>query len=84
MLVEPGDFRVRAELQAAAAGLGVPLELRPDRHHLCSVEEFAAHASGRKQLRMEYFYRMMRRRYGVLMAAMSPPEAAGTTTPRTG
>ena len=72
VLVEPGDFRVRAELQAAAAGLGVPLELRPDRHHLCSVEEFAAHSSGRKQLRMEYFYRMMRRRYGVLMAGDEP------------
>ena len=29
--------------------------------------EFAAHAEGRKQLRMEFFYREMRQKLGVLM-----------------
>jgi deoxyribodipyrimidine photolyase-related protein len=72
VLTEPGDFRVRAALQQAAAAAGVALELREDRHFLCSTREFAAHAKGRKQLRMEYFYREMRRRHQVLMDGDEP------------
>ena len=34
---------------------------------LCSRTEFAAHAEGRKQLRMEFFYREMRKRHAVLV-----------------
>jgi deoxyribodipyrimidine photolyase-related protein len=72
-LVEPGDYRVRTQLQAAAEACGVPLDLLPDTHFLCSTAEFASHAKGRKQLRMEYFYREMRRRHGVLMQEDSSP-----------
>ena len=39
---------------------------------MCSRHEFAAHARGRKQLRMEYFYREMRRRHRVLMEGDQP------------
>jgi deoxyribodipyrimidine photolyase-related protein len=67
VVVEPGEYRVRQELEAAARQAGLPIEFRPDRHFLCSIDEFRAHAAGRKQLRMEYFYREMRRRHGVLM-----------------
>ena len=72
VLTEPGDFRVRAALQQVAAAAGVAIELREDRHFLCSAREFAAHAQGRKQLRMEYFYREMRRRHRVLMDGDEP------------
>ena len=68
IVVEPGEWRVREELRKAVPGL----ELRPDRHFLCSHEEFAAHAAGRKQLRLEYFYREMRRKHNVLMAGDQP------------
>jgi len=72
VLTEPGDYRVREALRQAAAAARVVLELRPDRHFLCSTDEFAAHAKGRKQLRMEYFYREMRRRHQVLMDGDEP------------
>lgn len=72
VVVEPGDWRVRASLAAVSQQLGVPLEVRTDRHHLCTVEEFAAHGAGRAQLRMEHFYRWMRRRHGVLMDGDGP------------
>jgi deoxyribodipyrimidine photolyase-related protein len=72
-LVEPGDYRVKAELLATAAAAGVPLDLLPDTHFLCSTAEFAAHARGRKQLRMEYFYREMRRRHQVLLEPDGSP-----------
>ncbi|MBL8305272.1 MAG: cryptochrome/photolyase family protein, partial [Rubrivivax sp.] len=69
---EPGDFRVRQQLAAAAQEAGVGLEWREDRHFLCSTAAFAAHTRGRRQLRMEVFYREMRRRHGVLMVAGEP------------
>lgn len=70
VVAEPGDWRV---LQALRGAVGTtPLEVREDRHFLCSASEFAAHARGRKQLRMEYFYRDMRRRHGVLMDGDQP------------
>jgi deoxyribodipyrimidine photolyase-related protein len=67
VVVEPGEWRVRQALSAAAEQARVPLEIRPDRHFFSSVEDFATHAAGRKQLRLEYFYRSLRERHGVLL-----------------
>ena len=67
VVVEPGEWRVREALREAAATAGLPLEIRTDRHFFSTSEEFAAHARGRKQLRLEYFYRPLREKFGVLM-----------------
>ncbi|MBM4021810.1 MAG: cryptochrome/photolyase family protein [Planctomycetes bacterium] len=67
VMVEPGEWRVRRALEAAAREAGVPLEVRIDRHFFTTVDEFADHARGRKQLRLEYFYRPLREKFGVLM-----------------
>jgi deoxyribodipyrimidine photolyase-related protein len=67
IVVEPGEWRVQESLKAAAKEAGIPLEIRTDRHFFSSREEFAAHAKGRKQLRLEYFYRPLREKFGVLM-----------------
>ena len=72
VLTEPGEWRVREALAAAAAQAGVPIEFREDRHFLCSRDEFSRHAKGRRQLRMEYFYREMRQRHRVLMDGDQP------------
>jgi deoxyribodipyrimidine photolyase-related protein len=72
IVVEPGEWSVREALVAVAQRANVPLEIRVDRHFLSTVEEFAAHAAGRKQLRMEFFYREMRRKTGVLMDGEAP------------
>ena len=77
VITAPGEWRVRQSLQDACAAAGVALELREDRHFLCTGAEFAAHAKGRKQLRMEYFYREMRRRHGVLMDGEDGDKPAG-------
>ncbi len=67
VMTAPGDWRVLQMIQAVAQASGLPLEIREDRHFFVSVREFAAHARGRKSLRMEYFYREQRKRHGVLM-----------------
>jgi deoxyribodipyrimidine photolyase-related protein len=68
----PGDWRVLRAIQSACAAANVPLHISEDRHFYSSPRHFAAHAKGRKQLRMEYFYREMRREHGVLMDGAEP------------
>jgi len=70
--VRPGDFRVLKSIQAAAEGLGCPLEIRPDRHFLSSVDDFTTFAQGRRSLLMETFYRRMRRDRDILMQGREP------------
>ncbi|MBL8333518.1 MAG: cryptochrome/photolyase family protein, partial [Rubrivivax sp.] len=72
VMTAPGDARVLQALRNAATGRGLVLEVREDRHFLCSVRDFAAHARGRRQLRLEPFYREMRRRHRVLMEGDEP------------
>ena len=72
VVTAPGEWRVRQSLQQACDAAGVPLDIREDRHFMCTDAQFAAHAQGRKQLRMEYFYREMRRRHQVLMEGEQP------------
>ena len=74
VMTAPGDWRVLAALRATAVAAGLTLDVREDRHFYGTVREFAAHAKGRKQLRLEFFYREMRRRHGVLLNADGGPE----------
>ena len=72
VMTAPGEWRVLKAIKAAAEATGVPLDIREDRHFFVGVLEFAAHAKGRKSLRMEYFYREQRRRHSVLMQDDEP------------
>ncbi|GIV08296.1 MAG: cryptochrome/photolyase family protein [Fimbriimonadales bacterium] len=76
IVVEPGEWRVLQSLQQTAQQLGVPLEIRPDRHFLITIDDFKRHAAGRKQLRLEFFYREMRQRTGILMEGRQPAGGA--------
>ena len=67
IVLEPGEWRVQEALRVAAREAGAPFEIRTDRHFFSTRDEFAAHAQGRKQLRLEYFYRPLREKFGVLM-----------------
>lgn len=70
--VEPGDLRVWQMLNEIAAKTKLPLDLRSDRHFMCSREAFARWAGDSKSLRMEFFYRQMRREHNVLMEGDKP------------
>jgi deoxyribodipyrimidine photolyase-related protein len=72
VVTAPGDWRVLQALRSVAEACCLPLDVREDRHFFCSVREFAAHARGRKSLRLEYFYREQRVRHRVLMDADKP------------
>jgi deoxyribodipyrimidine photolyase-related protein len=70
--VEAGEWSVREQIRGTLREVGVPFEEREDRHFYASTQDFADHARNRKQLRLEFFYREMRRRYGVLMDGGQP------------
>lgn len=72
IMVEAGEWRVEQAISAVAKRLSLPLEVRPDRHFLSTRPEFSRHVAGRKQLRMEFFYREMRRKHQVLMDGDAP------------
>lgn len=69
---EPGEWRLLVLLQDTCRAAGVPLLLLADTHFMCSREQFAAWAGGKRELRMEFFYREMRRRHRVLMDGDQP------------
>ncbi len=72
VVVEPGEYRVEEMVKGVAAEAGVSLKIRQDRHFFCSRQDFARWAQEHKQLRMEFFYREMRKRSGVLMERGRP------------
>ena len=70
--VDPGEWRLKDQLQEVARAAGIAWVTRPDQHFFSSPEDFAAHARGRKQLRLEFFYRELRQRTGFLMDGDQP------------
>ena len=72
VMTAPGDWRVLQAIKGAAAGAGLPLDIREDRHFFSTVRDFADHAKGRKQIRLEYWYRELRERTGMLMDGDEP------------
>jgi deoxyribodipyrimidine photolyase-related protein len=69
-VTEPGEWRVLHDLQALDTALDI--EILPDDRFIASHAEFESWAEGRKALRMEYFYREMRRKTGLLMDGDEP------------
>ncbi len=71
-VVEAGEWRVQAAIDEWADKFACPVEVLADDRFLASKAEFAAWAEGRKELRMEFFYREMRRKTGLLMDGDQP------------
>jgi deoxyribodipyrimidine photolyase-related protein len=67
VVTHPGEWRVLHAMQRWEDEAGVPVEIRPDDRFFCSLADFRQWAEGRRQLRMEFFYREMRRATGLLM-----------------
>lgn len=68
LITEPGEWRLIDKLKHAP----IKTHILQDDRFIASHQEFEAWAEGRKQLRMEYFYREMRRKTGLLMDGEKP------------
>jgi deoxyribodipyrimidine photolyase-related protein len=72
--VEPGEWRLKEAIEGLASALHIVLEMHEDSHFYCSHQEFGDWVSNKKELRLEYFYRLMRKTHGVLVDQDGNPE----------
>ncbi|MCG7911533.1 MAG: cryptochrome/photolyase family protein, partial [Candidatus Thiodiazotropha taylori] len=72
VITEPGEYRLLVQMQGWKSELGCQVSLLEDDRFLCNRQEFAAWAEGRKELVMEYWYRLVRKKTGLLMAGDKP------------
>jgi len=72
VVTEPSEYRVLEEIKLWPDLLNLPVDMRPDTRFLASHSDFQNWSAGRKSLRMEYFYREMRKRYTILMEGDQP------------
>ena len=73
-IVEPGEWRVKTAIDGWASRCGIPVEVLPDDRFICGILEFQTWAQSRNELMMEFFYRDMRRKTGLLMKTDGTPE----------
>ena len=67
LMTEPSEWRLRQDLSALPG-----ITLLDDSRFIADRQGFATWAEGRKGLRMEHFYRLMRRKTGLLMEGDEP------------
>lgn len=74
IITKPGEYRLMEDMESWSQDLGVSVELRDDDRFIATLAEFNDWADNRKELRMEYFYREMRRKTGFLMTSNGKPD----------
>lgn len=72
VVTHAGEWRVQSMLESWETLFGVPVDIRPDTRFVAPPGIFARWTEGRRQLRMEYFYREMRRVTGLLVEDGKP------------
>ena len=73
VVTEPGEWRVAEMFAKWSTQLKVPVTLLKDDRFLCSITEFQRWSKDKKQLRMEFFYREMRKKYKILLEEDGTP-----------
>ncbi|MFY7744560.1 MAG: cryptochrome/photolyase family protein [Erythrobacter sp.] len=71
-VTESGEWRVHQAMLEWEGRLPCPVTILPDTRFIASQADFRRFADGRKHLTMEYFYREMRRKTGLLMEGSQP------------
>ncbi|MGE3363616.1 MAG: cryptochrome/photolyase family protein [Rhizobiaceae bacterium] len=72
VVTEAGEWRVADMLSGWQEELAIPVDIRADDRFIASHSDFREWSRGRKELRMEWFYRDMRRKTRLLMDGDQP------------
>ncbi|MCI5046203.1 MAG: cryptochrome/photolyase family protein [Aquisalinus sp.] len=72
IVTECGEWRLSEEIKTWERRFDLDIEIREDKRFICTLPEFNKWAVERKALRMEYFYREMRQKTGLLMNGDEP------------
>jgi len=73
VVAQPSEWGLVERLKTWSQTHHIPVHIREDDRFLCSIEEFQSWSQGKKQLRMEFFYRYMRKKYSILMEKDGTP-----------
>lgn len=73
IITEPGEFRVLEKFKKWQKEFYIEVEIRMDDRFLCNISDFKNWAHGKSQLRMELFYREMRKKHNILMDGYNKP-----------
>lgn len=74
VITNPGEFRLLEEFQSwqKENKWRLKVQLLEDNRFYTTIQDFKDWASGRKELRMEFFYRENRKRFDILMEGSKP------------
>ena len=74
VITHPGEYRVLQEIKKWEKVLKIPVSIIDDDRFFCTIEEFKKWTERRKELRMESFYQMMRKKYQILIDNNGKPK----------
>lgn len=69
----PGEWRVLQIIEKLKKQMKTPITLYEDNRFLCTINEFKEWAQDKNTLRMEYFYRMLRKKHQILIDKQGKP-----------
>ena len=72
IVTSPSEYRILKDIERWQNNFDLPIEIRPDNRFLYTPQEFKEWANNRKQLRMEYFYHEVRKKYNIFMNGNEP------------
>lgn len=73
IIAMPSEFSLFDEINTQwREEFNIPIEITPDNRFLCNIDEFKKWANDKKNLRMEFFYRDMRKKLSILMDNNKP------------
>ncbi|NNE39094.1 MAG: cryptochrome/photolyase family protein [Gammaproteobacteria bacterium] len=72
IMTEPGNFQVLSSIKDVARKYKIKLYILADTRFISDQDEFSNWAKGRKSLVMENWYRLMRKKTGLLMDGSKP------------
>ena len=74
VITYPGEYRVLQEIKKWEKVLNIPVSIIEDNRFFCTIDEFKKWTEGKKELRMELFYQMMRKKYDILIDKDGKPK----------
>jgi len=72
ILTEPSEWRVLEIIKKLQSSLPCSIDIIDDDRFFCDHETFKKWAKDKKQLRMEHFYQMLRKKHDILMNGKKP------------
>ena len=74
VITHPGEYRVLQEIKKWEKILKIPVSIIDDDRFFCNIDEFQKWAIGKKELKMETFYQMMRKKYNIMIDKNGKPQ----------